>query len=69
MFGIGRLLWLFHLTSGAGAKLRSVGKSNWTAYSVSKLSFAVIEIYANHLEILGIGTNGKVFDRGEIAYI
>lgn len=58
-----------YLTSGAGAKLRSVGKSNWTAYSVSKLSFAVIEIYANHLEILGIGTNGKVFDRGKIAYI
>lgn len=58
-----------YLTSGAGAKLRPVGKSDWTAYSVSRLSFAVIEVYANRLEILGVDTDGKVFDRGEIAYI
>ena len=58
-----------YLTSGAGAKLRSVGKSNWTAYSVSRLSFAVVEVYSNRLEIFGIGTDGKVFDRGEIIYI
>lgn len=58
-----------YLTSGAGAKLRSVGKSDWTAYSVSRLSFAVIEVYSDRLEIFGIGTDGKVFDRGEIAYI
>ncbi len=57
-----------YLTSGAGAKLRPVEKSDWTAYSVSKLSFAVIEVYANRLEILGVGTDGQVFDRG-IAYI
>ncbi len=58
-----------YLTSGAGAKLRSVGKSDWTAHSVSRLSFAVVEVYSKRLEILGIGTDGKVFDRGEIAYI
>ena len=58
-----------YLTSGAGAKLRSVVKSDWTAHSVSRLSFAVVEVYSNRLEILGIGTDGQVFDHGEIAYI
>lgn len=58
-----------YLTCGAGAKLSSAGKSDWTAHSVSKLSFAVIEVYSNRLEIIGIGLDGKVFDRGEITYI
>ena len=58
-----------YLTSGAGAKLRSVGNSDWTAYSVSRLSFTVIEVYDDRLEVFGIGTDGKVFDRGEVAYI
>ena len=55
-----------YLTSGNGAKLRSVGKSDWTAYSISRLGFAVIEVYRDRLEILGIDTNGKIFDRGVI---
>ena len=58
-----------YLTSGAGAKLRPVGKSDWTAYSVSKLSFAVIEVYPERLEIIGVGVDGKILDRGKIAYL
>lgn len=56
-----------YLTCGAGAKLRSVGKSDWTAYAISKLSFAVFEVYQNNLEIRGIGTDGKVFDHAIIS--
>jgi acid phosphatase len=56
-----------YLTCGNGAKLRSVGKSDWTAYSVSRLGFAIVEVYSDNLEILGIGTSGQIFDRGIIS--
>nr|WP_263858081.1 metallophosphoesterase [Waterburya agarophytonicola] len=55
-----------YLTCGAGAKLRPVGKSDWTAYSVSKLSFAAIEVYPERLEIQGIDTKGNIFDHATI---
>ena len=55
-----------YLTCGAGAKLRPVGKSDWTAYSVSKLSFAAIEVYPERLEIQGIDHQGNIFDRSTI---
>ena len=56
-----------YLTCGAGAKLRPVGKSDWTAHSVAKLSFATIDVYPQYLDIRGIGKNGKVFDRAKVA--
>ena len=55
-----------YLTCGAGAKLRPVGKSKWTAYAISRLSFAAIAAYSNHLEILGIDNHGKILDRAII---
>ncbi|MEL6927728.1 MAG: metallophosphoesterase [Cyanobacteria bacterium J06600_6] len=55
-----------YITCGNGAQLRKVGKSDWTAYAVSRLGFAAVEVYSDRLEILGIGTNGEIFDRGEI---
>lgn len=55
-----------YLTCGAGSRRRSVGKSDWTAYSVSQLSFAVIEVYSERLEIQGIDTKGNIFDRAAI---
>lgn len=57
-----------YLTCGAGAKTRPVGKSDWTAYSVSRLSFATIDVDANQLEIQGVGKNGEVFDRGKVVH-
>ena len=45
-----------YVTCGNGAKLRDVGESEWTAYSVSRLGFAAVEVYSNRLEIMGIGT-------------
>jgi hypothetical protein len=56
-----------YLTCGAGAKLRPVGKSDWTACSVSKLSFAAIEVYQDRLEICGIDAQGNIFDRATIS--
>lgn len=56
-----------YLTCGAGAKLRPVGKSDRTAYSVAKLSFAAIDVYSDRLEILGINTKGEIFDRATIS--
>ena len=56
-----------YVTCGNGAKLRDVGESDWTAYSVSRLGFAAVEVYSDRLEVMGIGTNGKIFDRGIIS--
>jgi len=58
-----------YLANGAGAKFFLIGKSDWTVYSVFYLNFAVVEAYSDRLEAFGMGTNGKVFDRGEIAYM
>jgi 3',5'-cyclic AMP phosphodiesterase CpdA len=51
-----------YLVCGAGAGTRIVGSSPHTAYSVSELSFAGLEVYPNRLEIRGIDTDGLVFD-------
>lgn len=55
-----------YLTCGAGAGNRPVGKNEWTEYSTSNLSFAAYEVYADRIELTGIGTNNRVFDRGII---
>ncbi|GCL35872.1 metallophosphoesterase [Sphaerospermopsis reniformis] len=55
-----------YLTCGAGAGNRSVGRSEWTEYSTSNLSFAAYDVYADRIEVSGIGTNNRVFDRGLI---
>jgi acid phosphatase len=56
-----------YLTCGGGAGLRPVGRSEWTEYSVSRLSFAGIDVYVDHILIKGIGTDGNVFDQGIIS--
>ena len=55
------------VTGIGGASLRPVGRSKTTEYSVSRYGFSAIEIYPDHLQIEGIGTDGLVFDRGTIA--
>jgi len=55
-----------YLICGAGAGTRSVGRSLWTAYSASQLSFAAYEVYRDRILISGIGTDNQVFDRGMI---
>ncbi|MBW4637008.1 MAG: metallophosphoesterase [Gloeocapsa sp. UFS-A4-WI-NPMV-4B04] len=55
-----------YLICGAGAGVRPVGRSAWTEYSASKLSFAAFDVYSDRIIISGIGTNNRVFDRGII---
>ncbi|KAB8335133.1 metallophosphoesterase [Scytonema tolypothrichoides VB-61278] len=53
-----------YLICGGGAGTRPVGRSEWTEYSAEKLSFAAYEVYADRIEISGIGTDNSVFDKG-----
>ena len=55
-----------YLVCGAGAGLRPVGRSGWTEYSASVLSFAAYEVYPDRIEISGIDTDNRVFDSGVI---
>lgn len=55
-----------YLICGAGAGTRPVGRSEWTAYSAERLSFAAYEVYGDRIIISGIGTDNQVFDRGII---
>lgn len=60
------------ITGHGGASLRPVGKSDFTEFSVSRFGFSTLELYEKATEkatekvmvIQGIGTDGKVFDRG-----
>ena len=54
------------ITGTGGAHLRPVGRSQWTEYSVSRFGFAGVEVYGDRLEIKGIGTDDRVFDRGTV---
>jgi Calcineurin-like phosphoesterase len=54
------------ITGHGGASLRKVGKSDFTEFSISRFGFSSIELYAKAMVIQGIGTDGKVFDRGVI---
>lgn len=55
-----------YLTCGAGAGVRPVNRSKWTAHSASQLSFAAFELYSDRMVINGINTKSVVFDRGVI---
>ncbi|OCQ92647.1 metallophosphoesterase [Nostoc sp. MBR 210] len=55
-----------YLITGGGAGTRPVGRSEWTAYSASSLSFAAYEVYPNRIEVKAIGTDNRVFDQGII---
>lgn len=55
-----------YVVCGGGANTRPVGHSNWTEYSASKLSFAAYDVYTKRIEISGIDTDNKIFDRGVI---
>ncbi|WP_026103352.1 metallophosphoesterase [Pseudanabaena sp. PCC 6802] len=55
-----------YIVHGGGAHTRSVGKSATTAYAIAKRSFVALEVYEKRIVTEAIGTDGKVFDRGEI---
>ncbi|MBW4510315.1 MAG: metallophosphoesterase [Scytonematopsis contorta HA4267-MV1] len=55
-----------YLICGAGAGNRAVGRNDWTEYSTSDLSFATYEVYKDKIELTGIDTKNRVFDKGII---
>jgi len=55
-----------YLICGGGAGLRPVGRSEWTEYSASRLSFAAFDVYDDRMFVSGIGTDNQVFDRGVV---
>ncbi|MEH2152988.1 metallophosphoesterase family protein [Nostoc sp.] len=55
-----------YLICGAGAGNRPVGRSEWTGYSTSDLSFASYEVYKDRIEISAIATDNRIFDKGII---
>ncbi|MBD2138259.1 metallophosphoesterase [Anabaena sp. FACHB-1237] len=57
-----------YVICGAGAGNRPVGRSEWTGYSTSNLSFAAYDVYADRIEISGIGIDHQVFDQGVIKF-
>jgi predicted phosphodiesterase len=55
-----------YITSGNGAKLRSVGRSNWTAYASSQLGFTAFEVQTDRIVIKAFDTNNDVYDEAYI---
>jgi hypothetical protein len=45
---------------------REVGRSQWTEYSASRLSFAAFDVYDDRMFVSRIGTDDRVFDRGVV---
>jgi Calcineurin-like phosphoesterase len=52
------------ITGHGGAYLRPVQPSAVSAYAVSRYGFSALAVYADRIEIQGVGTDGQVFDRG-----
>ena len=55
-----------YLICGAGGGTRPVGRSEWTEYSATRLSFATFDVYQDQMFVSAIGTDNLVFDRGVI---
>lgn len=55
------------IVGNAGARLRSVGRSNWTKQAISRYGFTVVEVYPDFMEVTAIGTDDQPFDRGIVS--
>ena len=53
---------IVHVVTGSGAKLTSVGTSNFTAVGKSELHFLLVSASENGMEIQAINTDGMVTD-------
>lgn len=56
-----------YITSGNGAKLRPVGRSDWTAAASSQLGFTAFSVYSDRIEVKAIDTTNAVYDEVAIA--
>lgn len=55
-----------YITTGNGAKLRSVGESDWTALASSQLGFTTFEVYLDRMAISAVDVENQVFDETTI---
>jgi 3',5'-cyclic AMP phosphodiesterase CpdA len=60
---------VYLVTGHGGANLRTVGRSDWTAHAESEYGFSAIALYGDRLEIQGLDSSGKMFDRGVISHM
>ena len=56
-----------YITSGNGAKLRRVGRSQWTAHASSQLGFTTFDVYDDRITVKAISTENTVYDEADIA--
>jgi 3',5'-cyclic AMP phosphodiesterase CpdA len=56
-----------YITSGNGAKLRPVDRSDWTAHASSQLGFTAFSVYADRIEVKAIDTDNTPYDEVSIA--
>jgi 3',5'-cyclic AMP phosphodiesterase CpdA len=57
-----------YLTTGSGAGVRPVGRSQWTEHSAERLAFAAYEVYRDRIEVRAMGTDKRIFDQGVIQF-
>jgi 3',5'-cyclic AMP phosphodiesterase CpdA len=57
-----------YLTTGSGAGVRPVGRSQWTEHSAERLAFAAYDVYQDKIEVRAMGTDKRIFDRGVIPF-
>ncbi len=55
-----------YVVSGAGAKLRKVGRSSFTAVSTSTRHFTDMVVYRDRLELTAIDQAGGIIDKFSI---
>ena len=55
-----------YLTTGSGAGVRPVGRSQWTKHSADRLAFAAYDVYPDRIEVNAMGTDKRIFDHGVI---
>lgn len=60
---------VYLVTGHGGAHLRTVGKSDWTAYAESEYGFSAISLYRDRMEIQAINAAGKMVDQGTIGQL
>ncbi|GAX34759.1 metallophosphoesterase family protein [Nodularia sp. NIES-3585] len=57
-----------YLTTGSGAGVRAVGRSEWTQRSADRLAFAAYNVYPDRIEVSAMGTDKRIFDYGVIQF-
>jgi 3',5'-cyclic AMP phosphodiesterase CpdA len=55
-----------YITTGNGALLRTVGRSNWTAQASSQLGYTAFEVHPDQIRVTAINTHHQVYDEAAI---